>query len=190
MPSLVYGWNRLSTCRFFLCRYRLNSSLLSPVSFFRKIFTNICWKIDVFSIKLSLAIKNAKIRLFRLFWVKVLIIKCLCCFLIKNARFGACFWPRYIATEALLHSNGATFGLQRSLRCTPKRPKTESKSATIERKQTLNGAKTAFFSVSVDDNFWRKMTRFFSNGGTFGILSCEFWVLNWDFWDTKIIENE
>ena len=73
--------------------------------------------------------------------------------LIKNARFGACFWPRYIATEALLHSNGATFGLQRSLRCTPKRPKTECKSATFERKQTLNRAKTAFSPVSADAKF-------------------------------------
>ena len=53
-------------------------------------------------------------------------------FLIKNARFGACFWPRYIATEAPLDSNGATFGLQRSLRCTPKVPQTDSKSATFE----------------------------------------------------------
>jgi len=50
----------------------------------------------------------------------------------KNARFVACFYLPEIATEALLHSNGATFGLQRSLRCTPKRPETESKSATFE----------------------------------------------------------
>ncbi len=34
--------------------------------------------------------------------------------------------------EAPLDANGATFGLQRSLRYTPKRPKTDSKSATFE----------------------------------------------------------
>ena len=50
----------------------------------------------------------------------------------KNVRFWACFYSPEIATEALLHSNGATFGLQRSLRCTPKRPETDSKSATFE----------------------------------------------------------
>ncbi len=74
-------------------------------------------------------------------------------FLTENARLGARFYPCEIATEALLHSNGATFGLQRSLRCTPKRPKTECKSATFERKQTLNWAKTAFFPVSPDAKF-------------------------------------
>ncbi len=50
----------------------------------------------------------------------------------KNSRFRRCFRPHYFATEAPLDANGATFGLQRSLRCTPKRPKTESKSATFE----------------------------------------------------------
>ena len=50
----------------------------------------------------------------------------------KNVRFWACFYSPEIATEALLHSNGATFGLQRSLRCTPKRAETDSKSATFE----------------------------------------------------------
>ena len=59
--------------------------------------------------------------------------------------------PRKIATEAPLDSNGGTFGLQRSLRCAPKRPKTHSKSATFESKQTLNRAKTAFSDVSADD---------------------------------------
>ena len=129
MPSLVYGWNRLSTCRFFLCRYRLNSSLLSPVSFFRKIFTNICWKIDVFSIKLSLAIKNAKIRLFRLFWVKVLIIKCLCCFWLKmlvlERVFGLVTLQRRhfcTLTEPLLGFNGASVALQKCLKRTLKVP--------------------------------------------------------------------
>ena len=74
-------------------------------------------------------------------------------FLTKNIRFGARFYSREIATEALLHSDGGTFGLQRSLRCTPKRPKTECKSATFERKQTLNRAKTAFSPVSADAKF-------------------------------------
>ena len=50
----------------------------------------------------------------------------------KNVRFWACFYSHEIATEALLHSNGATFGLQWSLRCTPKRAETDSKSATFE----------------------------------------------------------
>ena len=58
---------------------------------------------------------------------------------------------RYIAKVAPLDANGATFGLQRSLRCTPKRPKTESKSATFESQQTLNRAKTVFSDVSADD---------------------------------------
>ena len=98
--------------------------------------------------------------------------------------------PRYIATEAPLDANGATFGLQRSLRCAPKRPKTDSKSATFESQQTLNRTKTPFFPVSADGKFRQKSTRFFSNGGRFGILSYEFGVLNWDFCDTKIIENE
>ena len=65
----------------------------------------------------------------------------------KNSHFIKCFRPHYFATEAPLGSNGATFGLQRSLRCTPKRPKTESKSATFESKQTLNRAKMAFSDV-------------------------------------------
>ena len=60
---------------------------------------------------------------------------------------------RYIAKVAPLDANGATFGLQRSLRCTPKRPKTHSKSATFESKQTLNRAKTAFFDVFRNVNF-------------------------------------
>ena len=50
----------------------------------------------------------------------------------KNTCFRRHFQTRYIATEAPLDANGATFGSQRSLRCTPKRPETECKSATFE----------------------------------------------------------
>ncbi len=50
----------------------------------------------------------------------------------KNTHFRERFRPRYVATEAPLDANGATFGLQRSLRCTPKQPKTECKSGTFE----------------------------------------------------------
>ena len=111
-------------------------------------------------------------------------------FLIKNARFGACFWPRYIATEAPLDSNGATFGLQNLSRCTSKRPKTNSKSATFESQQTLNRTKTAFSPVFRDGKIWRKNAPFFSNGGTFGILNYDFWVWSWDFWGRKTVGNE
>ena len=50
----------------------------------------------------------------------------------ENDRFRRQNRPRKIATEAPLDANGATFGLQRSLRCTPKQPKTHSKSGTFE----------------------------------------------------------
>ena len=71
----------------------------------------------------------------------------------KNTTFRAQNMPRYIAKVAPLDANGATFGLQRSLRCTPKRPKTVSKSATFESKQTLNRAKMAFSDVFGNVNF-------------------------------------
>ena len=71
----------------------------------------------------------------------------------KNVRFWACFYSPEIATEALLHFNGATCGLQRSLRYTLKRPKTHSKSASVESQQALNRAKTAFFPVFSNAKF-------------------------------------
>ena len=72
-------------------------------------------------------------------------------FISKNDCFRRQNRPRKIATEAPLDANGATFSLQWRLRCTPKRPKTESKSATFESKQTLNRPKTPFSGVSADD---------------------------------------
>ena len=151
----------------------------------------------IFSVKLSLAFKNAKIRLFRQFWVKTLIIRYLSRYSLKIPVLERVFdlvklqrRPFCIATEPLLHFNGATFGLQRSLRYTPKWPKTHSKSASVESQQTLNRAKTAFSRVFSDVIFWRKSRQFFSNGGTFGILNYEFWVLNWDFWGRKTVGNE
>ena len=92
----------------------------------------------------------------------------------KNSRFRRCFRPHYFATEAPLGSNGATFGLQRSLRCTSKRPKTDSKSATFESQQTLNCPILLFSSVFRNIKFRQKSTLFFSNGGRFEILSYEF----------------
>ena len=50
----------------------------------------------------------------------------------KNTHFRERFRPRYVATEAPLDANGATFGLQNLSRCNAKRPETDSKSATFE----------------------------------------------------------
>ena len=73
-----------------------------------------------------------------------------------------------------MHFNGATFGLQRSLRYTLKRPETHSKSASVESQQTLNRARTAFSLVFRDIKFRQKSTHFFPNGGRFGILNYDF----------------
>ena len=108
----------------------------------------------------------------------------------KNARFWGRFRSRYIATEAPLDANGATFGLRNLSRCNAKRPKTDCKSGTFECQQTLNRPKTAFSLIFPDGKILQKSARFFSNGGRFEILSYEFWVLNWDFWEWKMDENE
>lgn len=74
--------------KFSVSFYDVLNAILLTNFILSKIFTNKLLKLEVFSVKLSLALKNVKIRLFSQCKAKVLIIRKLSCLGARLAVFG------------------------------------------------------------------------------------------------------